>query len=70
MAYAAPPELETYCATISINIPRLRRSRIGEFASSIRTRRRTPNAPPIFARASVNYSCCADARDNPLRRVV
>jgi hypothetical protein len=32
---AAPTELEDYFATSSINIPRLRRYGIGEFANSI-----------------------------------
>jgi hypothetical protein len=39
MAYVAPTELEKHLATISINIPRLRRSKIREFASSINPRR-------------------------------
>jgi hypothetical protein len=50
MPYVAPPELGNYYATISINIPRLRRSGIREFASSI-SPRRTPNILAIFARS-------------------
>jgi hypothetical protein len=43
-----------YCVTRSINIPRLWRYRIREFASSIPSAR-TPKAPPIYVQASVNW---------------
>jgi hypothetical protein len=39
MPHAAPTELEKHLATVSINIPRLRRFRIREFAGSIIRRR-------------------------------
>jgi hypothetical protein len=54
-SYAAPLGLENHCATISINIPRLRRSGIKKFASGIAWRR-APKAPPIYAQPSDNYS--------------
>jgi hypothetical protein len=36
VTHFAPPSLGRYCATASINIPRLRRSGISEVANSIR----------------------------------
>ena len=44
---AAPTELGNYCATNSINIPRLWRSGIREFASSIRASRTPYAAAPL-----------------------